>query len=174
MELFFEILKYTIPALIVFATAYFLLKAMLDEQHKIHARAIQKEAMKITLPMRLQAYERLTLLCDRIEIQNALLRIRNAGMSMGELRGALMLTVNQEFDHNSSQQLYVSETLWQILQVAKNNTLLMINQASEGLEAGNPDDEFVARLLDLIQQQEGLSPLQKAIMAIRTEAGQLF
>ncbi|MBK8558234.1 MAG: hypothetical protein IPL65_22000 [Lewinellaceae bacterium] len=75
----------------------------------------RNEAMKITLPVRLQAYERITLLCERVEITNALLRIRMTGMSMSDLRGALMLAISQEFDHNTSQQLYVSETLWQII-----------------------------------------------------------
>ena len=62
MELFFEVLKYTIPALVVFATAYYMLKMLLDERQRIDRAILRNDSQKITLPLRLQAYERLTLL----------------------------------------------------------------------------------------------------------------
>ena len=173
METFLEILKYTIPALIVFATAYFMLKLQLEEQQRVIMQQRRNEAMKITLPVRLQAYERITLLCERVEITNALLRIRMAGMSMSDLRGALMLAISQEFDHNTSQQLYVSETLWQIISLAKNETLAIISRAAEGLDPESSDEAFIGRLLQLSEEQ-GTPLLQKALVAVRTEAGRLF
>ena len=114
METFLEILKYTIPGMVVFATAYYLLKLYLDDRLRYEMSKQRGESMKITLPLRLQAYERLTLLCDRVSVPNTLLRIRMPGMTVGDLRGGLMLAISQEFDHNTSQQLYVSDTLWQI------------------------------------------------------------
>lgn len=173
MELFLELLKYTIPSLVVFATAYFLLKLYLDDRLR-YERAIQRtESLKTTLPLRLQAYERLTLLCDRAGIPSTLLRIRMPGMTTGDLRGALMLSINQEFDHNTSQQLYVSETLWQIITLAKNETLAFVSQTASDLPADGNADELVSSLLQAIDQMPA-TPLQRAIVAIRTEAGQLF
>ena len=96
MEVFLEILKYTIPALVVFATAYFLLKLYLDDRLR-YEKAVQRgESLKTTLPLRLQAYERLTLLCDRAGIPSTLLRVRMPGMTVADLRGSLMLTISQE------------------------------------------------------------------------------
>ena len=174
MDLFFELLKYTIPALIVFFTAYFLLKQLLDERQRIDRMALKQGAQKITLPLRLQAYERLTLLCDRVSIPNALLRIRMPGMTVGELRGALLLSISQEFEHNTSQQLFVSETLWQIISLAKDQTLSLITQAGEDLDSKAGDQAFVDELLTMLDAQGLPTPLHRAIIAIRTEAGQLF
>lgn len=174
MELFFELLKYTIPALVVFFTAYFLLKLLLDERQRIDRMTLRQDAQKITLPLRLQAYERLTLLCDRVEIPNALLRIRTPGMTVGELTGALLLAISQEFEHNTSQQLFVSETLWQIIRVAREQTLSLITQASEGIDPKEDAEALVKKLFAALDEQGFPTPLQRAIIAVRTEAGQLF
>lgn len=174
MELFFEILKYTIPALIVFFTAYYLLKLLLDERQRIDRMLLKQDAQKITLPLRLQAYERLTLLCDRVSITNALLRIRMPGMNVSELKAGLLLNISQEFEHNTSQQLFVSETLWRIITVAKDQTLRTISEAAEGLDATADAGMFVDRLFELLDAQGQPTILQKAIIAVRTEAGQLF
>jgi hypothetical protein len=174
LEQFIEVLKYTIPALIVLATAYLMLKSYLDDNYRTYALNQRTEAQKITLPVRLQAYERLTLLCDRISIPNTLLRIRMPGMTVADLSGALMIAVSHEFDHNAAQQLYVSPTLWQILLAAKNDTLSLISQATEGLDPAADSDVLVSRLLAAIEERGDMTPLNKSLMAIRTEAGQLF
>jgi hypothetical protein len=174
METFLEILKYTIPSLIVFLTAYFLLKLQLEDQQRALSQARRTEAMKITLPVRLQAYERLTLVCDRASVMNAMLRVRMPGMTVSDLRGALMLSISQEFDHNTSQQLYVSETLWRIIALAKEDTLNTVSNVAEGLDNESPDTILVDRLLKFVEEQGDATLLQKAIVAIRTEAGQLF
>ncbi len=174
MELFFDILKYTIPALIVFFTAYFLLKMLLDERQRIDRMLLRQDAQKITLPLRLQAYERLTLLCDRVSIPNSLLRIRMPGMTVADLRGALLLSISQEFEHNTSQQLFVSETLWRIISLAKDQTLTLIANASEGLDAKADAELLVEKIFAALEEQGAPTPLHKALVAIRTEAGQLF
>ncbi len=173
MEIFLEILKYTIPSLIVFATAYFLLKLYLDDRLRYEKAIQHNESLKTTLPLRLQAYERLTLLCDRAGVPNTLFRIRMSGMTTGDLRGSLMLAISQEFDHNTSQQLYVSETLWQIITLAKNETLAFISQTADHLPPDSDSEELVSALLKAIDDMP-VSPLQRAIVAIRMEAGQLF
>lgn len=174
MQLFFEILKYTVPALIVFFTAYFLLKQLLDERQRIDRAILRQDAQKITLPLRLQAYERLILLCDRVAIHNTLLRIRMPGMTVGELTGALLLSISQEFEHNTSQQLFVSETLWRIISVAREQTLSLVTQASEGLDSKADAQLLVDKLFAALDEQGMPTSLNRAIMAIRMEAGQLF
>jgi len=174
MEIFFDILKYTIPALIVFATAYFLLQQQIDEQQKRLSGAMRRDSLKLTLPLRLQAYERLMLLCDRASIPNTLLRVRAPGMSIANLRGALMIAITQEFDHNTSQQLYVSDMLWQILRVAREDTLSLVSRAAEGLDPNAEDDVYIDRLLAALEEQGEPGPLQRVAIAVRTEAGRLF
>lgn len=174
METFLEILKYTIPGMVVFATAYYLLKLYLDDRLRYEMSKQRGESMKITLPLRLQAYERLTLLCDRVSVPNTLLRIRMPGMTVGDLRGGLMLAISQEFDHNTSQQLYVSDTLWQIISFAKNDTLNFVVQTASHLDPKADSAELVNALLSGIDEQKDATVLQKALIAIRVEAAQLF
>lgn len=174
MALFFEILKYTIPALIVFFTAYYMLKMLLDERQRIDGMLLKQDAQKITLPLRLQAYERLTLLCDRVSIQNVLLRLRTPGMTVADLRGSMMLSISQEFEHNTSQQLFVSDTLWQIIRLAKENTLMRIANAADGLDPQSDAQALVDRLLEGLDNPETPNPLLTALVAIRTEASHLF
>ncbi len=173
MELFFEVLKYTIPALVVFATAYYILKMLLDERQRIDQAILRNDSQKITLPLRLQAYERLTLLCDRAGVINTMFRVRAPGMKVRDLRASLMLAISQEFDHNTSQQLYVSETLWRIIQFAKNETLTLVTTAGGDLDPNGDAELLFNTLIEELEQQDP-PVLQKAIMAIRTEAGQLF
>lgn len=173
MEFFLEILKLTIPAVIVGATAYMLLKALLDERQRMDRALLRNDAQKITLPLRLSAYERLMLLCDRADIANTMLRVRMPGMKVRELRGVLLMAINQEFEHNVSQQLYVSDTLWQIIRMAKNNTLALVTLTGPDLDPDAPSDVFANALLEALDAQS-ITPLQTAILAVRTEAGQLF
>lgn len=174
MDLFLEILKLTLPSLVVFFTVYFMLKLLLEERQRMDAVLLRQDAQKITLPLRLQAYERLTLLCDRASIPNTLLRVRMPGMTVAQLTHALLIAINQEFDHNTSQQLFVSDTLWRIITAARQQTILLITQAAEGLDPQAADDALVNRLFAMLEAQGEMTPLQQAIVAIRTEAGQFF
>ncbi|MCS6929930.1 MAG: hypothetical protein NZM43_10610 [Saprospiraceae bacterium] len=174
MNLFFEILKLTLPSLVVFFTVYFMLKLLLEERQRMDSLMLRQDAQKITLPLRIQAYERLTLLCERTSIPNTLLRVRTPGMTVAQLTHALLISINQEFDHNTSQQLFVSDTLWRIITTARQQTLMLITQAAEGLDPQASDEALVQRLFAMLEAQGEPTPLQKAIVAIRTEAGQLF
>ena len=169
-----ELLKYTIPGLLVFVSSYFLLKQYLDDKLRSELAAQRNESVRITLPLKLQAYERLILLCDRASVPNTLLRIRMPGMTSGELRGALMLAISQEFDHNTSQQLYVSDTLWKIISLAKNETLSIVSETAPELDPKSDSSELIDVLFKVLEENGQSTMLQKAIVAIRTEAGQLF
>lgn len=173
METFLEIMKFTIPGMVVFATAYYMLKLYTENQQQLTAMAQRQEAMKVTLPLRLQAYERLMLLCDRVILPNMLFRLRLPGMKVGELKNVLLLTIQQEFDHNTSQQLYVSETLWQIMSLARQEAAAAVVRAADGLDA-QADCEVLVQAI-LREHENGASlPQIKAASAVRTEAGKLF
>ena len=108
LEVMLEIIKITIPALVVFFTVYTLLKQFMEGQYKTQMLQFKQNQHKTTIPLRLQAYERLSLFCERISIPNLVLRLRNENMTAAELRMALMLGIQHEFEHNITQQVYVS------------------------------------------------------------------
>ena len=96
MESFLEILKYSIPALIVFITVYFLFKNFLRQQYHLEQLKFRQNQSKDITPLKLQAYERLMMLCERISLDNLTYRLSHPDMGVAELRNALLIAIQQE------------------------------------------------------------------------------
>jgi hypothetical protein len=172
MESFLEILKYVLPALVVFLTAYFLLKQHLDERNQVNAMQFRTEQLRLTLPLRLQAYERFAIMLDRIRFVQLLARLRTPEMSVGELKMTLMLAIQQEFDHNSAQQIYISDTISKIINLAKEGSQEIVLQASEALDSAEKGEKLVNILLSNLERQDAM--IFKSLQALRMEAGSHF
>jgi hypothetical protein len=141
-----ELFKYILPSLVVLATAYYLLKLFLDKEAEKTQFQKKLDVQKITLPVRMQAYERLVLLLERIEPAGLLVRSNRAGMSASELHSELIQSIRSEFDHNLSQQLYVSAKAWEIVRNAREETVKRFNTTAMQL----PTDASAADLASLI------------------------
>jgi hypothetical protein len=141
-----ELFKYTVPSLVVLAAAYFLLKMFLDKEAEKTQVQMRLDVQKITLPVRMQAYERLVLLLERIEPAGLLVRTNLPGMNASQLQSALVQSVRSEFEHNLSQQLYVSSKAWEMVRNAREEAIKRINTAAMKL----PGDATSADLASLI------------------------
>ncbi len=168
-----EIVKLVIPAAIVFATAYTILKTYLGKQYQMKLLETKNEVQKTTVPLKLQAYERLTLLCERISIPNLILRIKSPGMSADDLHMAMLIAIQQEFDHNISQQVYISDNLWSIIKQARQHVVNSISAASVEVNKDGAGSELADKLLSFYDQSEE-RPLETAQRAIRREASLLL
>jgi len=168
LSVFLEILKFTIPALIVFFTVYFLFKKYLDSQIQLKSMENQKLFANQTLPLKLQAYERLMVLCDRIAIPNLVSRLRTNTMTSKELQNVMMISVQQEFEHNNAMQIYTSEKLWEIISLAKNQTLAVIASANEGLNDTDNAGLFAEKVIKA-QMNQTIISVDLAKSAIKKE-----
>lgn len=173
LNLFFEILKLTLPSLIIFLTAYYVLKQFLDNQYQIRMVEYKQNQSKSTLPLRLGAYERLSLLCERISVPNLILRIRTENMTAEDLKIAMMIAIQQEFEHNITQQVYVSDNLWQILKLTRENTITIINHVAGSVPPGADSIELGKALFQYLDAQ-GNTATDTALSAIKQEAGLLM
>lgn len=169
----FEILKFTIPALIMFWAVKSLFKQFLQGQQQMRLMEIKQGQQSTTLPLRLQAYERLSLFIERISIPNLILRLRTEGMQAGALRVALMMAIQQEFEHNITQQVYVSEQLWEIIKIARTDSVNLVTGVSENVDP-KADAVDLINALFAVMEERGASPLATAQVAIKKEAGLLF
>lgn len=169
----FEILKFTIPALIMFWAVQSLFKQFLQGQQQMRMMEIKQQQSGTTLPLRLQAYERLSLFCERISIPNLIMRLKTEGMQAGALRVALMMAIQQEYEHNLTQQVYVSEKLWEIIKLSRTDTINVVTSVAEGVDPKADANELVKALFKTLEEREG-SPLLTAQAAIKKEAGLLF
>ena len=162
--------------LIFAAAAYFiftLTKQYINNRHQAQLIDLQQQRAQPTLPLRLQACERLILLCERISIPNLISRLRTEGASVNDLRMAIIIAIQQEFEHNITQQLYVSENLWNIIILARNNTADIVNMVAQKLDAQADSGVLINELFKFLNEQSSDS-ITRAQAAIRQEVAGLM
>lgn len=108
----------------------------------------------MTKPLRLQAYERLVLLCERIAMPNLISRVSQPGLSAKEMQFLLGESIKQEYEYNASQQIYVSEVAWNAVRSLRDQNLLMINTIAKSLPADATATELNRRLMEAMMQEE--------------------
>lgn len=173
LSIFFEILKFTIPAIIMYWAIQNLFGQFLDGQSKMKQLEMQEKKQDTTLPLRLQAYERLSLFCERISIPNLMLRLHTENMQAGALRYAMLMAIQQEYEHNVTQQVYVSEQLWQIINLAKEDTMNMVSVIGDTVDPKANANTLTEVLLSALNERTDY-PLGTALSAIKKEASVLF
>lgn len=168
MEAALEILKYILPALVVFATVYFLMKRFLDTQYSTQVLKFKQDQLKNTLPVKLQAYERMAMFCERISLDNLSYRLSGHNIDAKSMSNAMLIAIQQEFEHNMSQQVYISEKLWTIITMAKDQMQNIISTAAADPSIGNSPAALVQKAIDL-QNEMGGNPIATAKKAIKKE-----
>ncbi|MBQ9471159.1 MAG: hypothetical protein IJU72_09455 [Bacteroidales bacterium] len=145
-----DILKITLPALLVFLASYLALRSLLrNEAERRHAE-LSAERSKITLPLRLQAYERLTLLLERMQPESIMVRTSRSGMTVAELQTALIGTIRAEWEHNLAQQIYVGREAWDHLRNAKECMVQVVNLCAEKLSPTDPAIALSQSVIDTV------------------------
>ncbi len=170
MEIILEIVKITIPAVIVFLTVYVLMKYHYRKVYSIEVLKTRNENINTTLPLKLQAYERLALFCERISPQSLIFRLKKDSVSAEDLKNLMILTIKQEFDHNITQQIYVSDSLWDIVTIGKNQ-LIEIISSSRKAQKTEDVEEFLNILLTVLDEK---NPIDTTLKAIRKEVELFF
>ncbi|TVR90042.1 MAG: hypothetical protein EA411_01005 [Saprospirales bacterium] len=173
LSILLTIVKLTLPAAVVFATAYTILKNFLDKQYQMKLLEVKNDNRKTTIPLKFQAYERLALLCERISPGNLILRIKSPGMTVEDFHMALLIAIQQEFDHNISQQVYVSDNLWNIIKYTRQHLINTITACAAELDKREPAEKLSELLMENFDEMEE-KPLETAQKAIRREASVLM
>ncbi len=168
-----EILKYTLPALIVLITAYLLIRTMIKNDGDRRNKEIILQNQKTITPLRLQAYERAILLLERISLDSLILRVNKQGMTSQKLQQEILSAIRAEFEHNLSQQIYMSPRAWEVIKNAKINTVKLINTSATQVKPDSPSIEFSTHILERVMEMEK-SPTQVAIEFIKQEFNSLF
>ena len=173
MDTILEILKYILPAGLVFGATYFVMNKFMDSEHRKQLLMLRQENQKVTTPLRLQAYERIVLFLERISMDKLILRVNKPGMSAKLLQADLMRTIQQEFDHNLTQQLYVSNTSWETVRKSKDESLKIINLAGAQMKSDSKGADLGQKIFEIMMKIDK-SPSQIAILFLKKEIRQLF
>ncbi len=168
-----EIVKILLPAGLVFAATYFVLRSFLQREFRDQMVEIRKQHRDTLTPVRLQAYERLILFLERISPNNLLLRVHQSGMSAKYLRAELLRTIREEYEHNLSQQIYVSNKTWDLVKRAKEEMIKLINTEAEQLKDDATGIDLSKKIFNKTSQMEQL-PTQVAANYLKNEVRNYF
>lgn len=146
-----------------------LLDKLLAYKRQIKSADIQNDRQRSTQQLKLQAYERLLLLLDRITLPSLLTRINTQEADAEELSLAMHLTIQREFEHNITQRLYVKDNLWQIIQLVREELSTAVQVLSEQ-ETGKVSKERFIQLILHFHQTRGKDLVEKAMAAIKEES----
>jgi CMP-N-acetylneuraminic acid synthetase len=122
------------------------------------------------MPIRLQAYERMALFLERISIPSLVVRVRPKSADKNAYEQLLIRTIENEFDHNLSQQIYMSDDCWNIIKAAKNATIQSIRKA--GMSESDSADKLREDILN--ETMEKQSPSATALAFVKKEIGEIW
>jgi hypothetical protein len=162
---------YLLPAMVVGIIAYYFFKGHTANEEGRRRYLIQKEAQNKILPARLQAYERVTLFLERIDPNKLLIRVQPYSDIIDDYEVLLIKNIEQEYEHNMTQQIYLTQECWNLVNAAKNATIHVIRQGAMHEKTGNANSmrEWILRNL-----MEDVTPSQKALVYVRKEVSELF
>lgn len=175
MEKYFtEIAKYLLPSFVSLAATVLVVWLFIKKERDYRQFEISLKNKNTTLPLRLQAYERLSLLLERLEPNSLVTRMLPEAISTRDYQMVLITAIKAEFDHNLSQQIYVSAQVWASVVAVKNsliNTIITL-----GVELGDnaPAGHLSRAILKHYSSQEEGSPNESALELIRQEVKRLF
>jgi len=173
METLKDILLITIPALLVLLTAWIMIRNLLkNDQDKRREELVLQNSRTVT-PIKLQAYERIVLFLERISLESLLVRVSAHGMNASQLHSALLSTIRSEFEHNLSQQIYMSPQAWEVVKNARSNMIKIINSSFEKMPATATSMELSKHLLETVMEMDK-EPTHAAIDYIKGEVGRII
>lgn len=168
-----EILMCTLPALFVFLATYLVMSKMVkNEQLRLKAENVLNNQKYIT-PVRLQAYERMVLLLERISPQSLVMRTQRQNISNQDLQSLLLKTIRSEFEHNMAHQLYISDKAWEMVRMAKEDCIKFINQTALQTKPEDNSLQLCKLILENTMDRD-LDPTTKAINYLKEEVRTLF
>ncbi|WP_019990851.1 hypothetical protein [Rudanella lutea] len=173
MELIADLLKLTIPAALVLYGMFLTVKLLLEREAARHQNDVKTRYTEAVIPIRLQAYERMILFLERISPNHLLVRLNGSATTVLDFQQRLLAEIRDEYNHNLSQQVYMSEVVWDQIQNAMNEVTMLINQASGDTSPEAPAIDLSKRIFERIVQRD-TQPTAAAIRAVKEEIQQLF
>jgi len=173
MDALIEFGKILIPALLVLYAAFLMVRSFVQKDVDLKRLEIRGRSIETVLPNRLHAYERMTLFLERMSPQNLLVRLNTGGIPARDFQQILLTEVRNEYNHNVSQQVYISEDVWELIKNAKEDLIVSINDAASelGEEATSLD---LAKKIFEKNMAKTVDPLAHALSELKQEIQRIF
>lgn len=169
-EIILQMFAYLLPSVVTGMVAFYFFKMHTKNEEGRRRFLLHKNSQKSTIPTRLQAYERMALFLERISIPSLVVRVAPVGNDKNAYEALLIKNIEKEFDHNLSQQIYLSDESWNIIKTAKSATVQTIRKAamSEADSADKLREDILSSTMDKA------SPSATALSYIKKEISELW
>ena len=173
MENITQLLTMLLPAIIAMVAMYMTVKALISKEFEKKELDLKAKNAEITLPIRLQAYERMALFLERIAPANLIVRVNDPSFNVSDLHQRLVFEIREEYNHNMSQQVYMSDKAWELTKTAMDQITQIINISAEATPAEAPGIEL-AKVVVMQMQSLEQDPIPLAQLFIKEELKKLF
>ncbi|WP_138991137.1 hypothetical protein [Larkinella sp. C7] len=168
-----DLVKLLVPAGLVLYGMYVTVKLMLEREAEKQRVDLKNRYTSEVTPLRLQAYERMALFLERITPANLLLRLSAEAPVALDLQQLLLREIREEYNHNVSQQIYMSQAVWEEVQNAMNEVIMLINEAAGQVSPESPALELSKKIFDIVIQKNS-QPTVAGLKAVKNEVQAVF
>ena len=172
MEQVLEFAKILVPAGLVLYAMYLTTTSFLKKEMEKKILDIREKSIETVLPNRLQAYERMCLFLERITPNNLILRLNIGKFTAEEFQHILLNEIRQEYNHNVSQQVYMSVELWYLIKNAKEELVTIINNSALKLPKGSSSMDLSKQILETVHTTP--DSIGHALIEVKNEISQIF
>tara|TARA_B100000674_G_scaffold256357_1_gene211361 strand:- start:384 stop:902 length:519 start_codon:yes stop_codon:yes gene_type:complete len=145
-----DVLILLIPLAGMLLITYLLLQHFFNKQLKESEKELINQKAKSYLPLKIQAYERAILFLERIDPNNLIIRIHKPTMNASKLHLEILKQIREEYNHNMSQQIYISPKSWAELLKGKEETIQIANTAFGQLKNDANAIELSTKIFEII------------------------
>ncbi len=176
-----ELLKLILPSIVILAVVYFMMREftkhnanqikLIEDNNKLQGQKLENElklaGKKITIPLKFQAYERMVLFLERITPGNLLTRVLKTPMTVGKLQSLLLTTIREEYEHNMSQQLYISDKSWDYVKSAKEDVIRFVNSSASKFKSDDNSSDYAKDII--IEYGKSDDKINKALLSLKED-----
>lgn len=173
MDYLSVILAATIPAFIVAAVAFLMINRLLKAEETRRRFEVRKDVVKTTVPVKLRAYERMALFLERVAPESLLTRQNLKDINAMQLQASLLQQIRQEWEHNLSQQLYISNDAWIMLRNAKESMVQLVNTCAAQASMNTSAIDYAKLIIETYQAAER-TPLQVAMNMLKSDLSKIY
>jgi len=169
-EQIIQLFAYLLPSVVTGVVAFYFFKMHTKNEDGRRRFLLHKDTQSSTLPIRLQAYERMALFLERISIPSLVVRVAPTSADKNAYESLLIKNIENEFDHNLSQQIYLTDECWNVIKAAKGATIQMIRRAA--LSDADSADKLREDVLNETMDMQ--SPSNTALAFVKKEISDLW
>ncbi len=173
MDILADLLKLIVPGGLVLWGMYLTTKLLLEREADRYRHDVQARYTESVVPVRLQAFERIVLFLERISPNNLLLRLGNTEPTARELQQRLLQEIRDEYNHNLSQQVYMTQATWDQVQQAMTAVVTIINQAGGEVHPDAPAIDLAKQIFERVIQDDQ-PPTATALRTTKAEIQAMF